>query len=103
MSRRLSYIGEVPSIDEAIDLVSSVPGCGTFSTLKALQATRAQERELACREMDAMAKQFAQEDAARKKLWGNKFPRRLGDKPLEKGKSGKSINPVKGGKGKRGR
>jgi hypothetical protein len=47
-----------------------------------------------------MAKLFARQDAQRKKLWGAKFPRVLGAKPPE---NGKSINPVKGKKAKKPR
>lgn len=67
-------------------------------TLEHLQAERQRERDKACRELDEMAKQFAREDEERRRLWGTKFPRRLGDKPPE---NEKSINQVKKAKRKR--
>lgn len=70
---------------------------GPNITLEALQTIHDQERARACHELDEMAKQFAREDTKRKKLWGNKFPRRLGDVPPE---LVKPINPVKGKKAK---
>ena len=94
MSRR----HHIPSVEEAVSLVDKLPGGGTFVTLEALQQQHDLERELACRELDKMAKQFAREDRERKKLWGTKFPRVLGENPPEKSKT---INPVKSGKGKR--
>ena len=73
-------------------LLSQVPGLTGSVTLESLQAIHEQERQQACAAMDEMAKQFAREDAKRKKLWGNKYPRVLGQKPAE---SPKPVNPVK--------
>lgn len=67
-------------------------------TLEHLQAERQRERDKACRELDEMAKLFTRQDAERKKLWGTKFPRVLGQKPPE---DSKPINPVKMRKGKK--
>lgn len=80
--------------DELDNLLAQI---GPSITLEALQAIHDQERARACHELDEMAKQFAREDAQRKKLWGNKFPRVLGAKPPS---DGKSINQVKGKKSK---
>ena len=98
---RNRIIRAIPNVEEAVALIQSLPGNGTIVTLEALQAQHDLERQLACRELDEMAKQFAREDEERRRLWGTKFPRRLGDKPPENGKSSKSINPVKAKKGKR--
>ena len=70
-------------MEEAVALIQNLPGNGTIVTLEALQAQHDLERQLACRELDEMAKQFAREDEERRRLWGTKFPRRLGDKPPE--------------------
>ncbi len=56
-----------------------------------------QDREMACREMDEMAKEFRRQDEERRRLWGNKYPPVLGAKPPEKVES---VNPVKTKKGK---
>lgn len=82
-------------IEELLSKVSSLPG---GVTLESLQSLHEQERSNACAAMDEMAKQFAREDAERKKLWGNKFPRVLGQKPEE---ASKPINPVKKAKKRR--
>jgi hypothetical protein len=92
------FLRGLPDIEEAINTIQSLPGEGNIVTLEALQFQHDLERELACKELDQMAKLFAYQDAERKKLWGNKFPRVLGQKPPEESKS---INPVKRGKGKR--
>jgi len=89
----------LPDIEEAIRTIQSLPGGGTVVTLEALQDQHDIERELACKELDQMAELFAHQDAERRKLWGNKFPRVTGQKPPEESKS---INPVKKAK-KRGR
>jgi hypothetical protein len=59
------------------------------NSLDFLQAQRRQAEILAGQEMDRMADELAVKEAERKRLWGNKFPRVLGQKPDE------PINPVK--------
>jgi hypothetical protein len=68
-------------------------------TLTEIQDYRSNQRALACREMNKMAEQFAKDDQERRRLWGDKFPKVLGEKPPDKPKS---INQVKRKKGKRG-
>lgn len=98
MSTPKKLIRGLPDVEEAIRIVKDLPGNGTVLTLEALQIQHDQERELACKELDQMAEMFARQDAERKKLWGTKFPRVLGQKPSE---DSKSINPVKRAKKKR--
>lgn len=81
-----------PDIEEAIRLLEQIPPNEPV-TLEALQAVRKMEREVACRQLDELAKQLDREDAERRRLWGNKFPRVRGAKPV-------SVNPVKAGKPK---
>ena len=88
-----------PSQSELDDLLAKIEGLPGL-TLEDFQSLHEQERKQACLAMDEMAKQFAREDAERKKLWGTKFPRVLGQKPPEKTKP---INPVKSRKPKTNR
>ena len=53
---------------------------------------RRNQEEMAVVELDRMAIEMAAREADRKRLWGKKFPRVLGQKPDE------PINPVKSGK-----
>lgn len=76
---------------EDLSLLQNLPISPNL-TLEQLQAERDRERELACRELDEMAVLFARQTAERKKLWGNKFPRVLGQKPPV---PGETINRVK--------
>lgn len=85
---------DLDELDALLAYVSGLPSV----TLESLQALHDQERAQACLAMDEMAKQFAREDVKRKKLWGTKFPRKLGDVPPE---TTKSVNQVKKAK-KRG-
>jgi hypothetical protein len=87
---------------EDLSLLQNLPISPNL-TLEQLQAERDRERELACRELDEMAKLFARQTVERKKLWGNKFPRVLGQKPPEPSKTEKPFNPVKAGKTKKRR
>lgn len=84
-----------PDIEEAIRLLEQIPANEPV-TLEALQAVRQMEREVACRQLDALADQLAEEDAERRRLWGNKFPRVRGAKP-------EPVHPVKGKSAKPGK
>lgn len=79
-------------MEEAVALIQSLPGNGNTVTLESLQAQRDAEHKLYCQELESLAKLFIQQDAERKRLWGTKYPRVLGQKPPE---DSKPINPVK--------
>lgn len=98
MANSSKLLRGLPDIEEAIRIVKNLPGGGSILTLEALQSQHNLERELACKEMDQMAEMFAKQDTERKKLWGNKFPRVLGQKPSE---NSKPINQVKKAKKRR--
>lgn len=68
-----------PAIERAMAEFESLTKTG--STLEELQAVRDNEKLVACRELDAMAELFKKQDEERKRLWGNKYPREVGDKP----------------------
>jgi hypothetical protein len=89
--------GELPpEIEKAIKLVESLPSGGI--SLEELQAQRALEREHNCLALEQLARDLARQEAERKRLWGNKFPRVLGARPPEKTDP---VNPVKPSRKKR--
>jgi len=69
------------------------------NSLEALEAQRREAEKVAAAELDRLALDLAEKEAERRKLWGNKFPRVLGQKPEEPGKTHPpTIHPVKSGK-----
>lgn len=57
--------------------------------LEKMESARQQQEQEACKNLELMAQEVSTREAERKLLWGNKFPRVLGQKPNP------PVNPVK--------
>lgn len=69
---------------------------GSDDSLEALESYRREAEKVASAELDRLALELAEKEAERRKLWGKKFPRVLGQKPDEPDKtSSPAIHPVK--------
>lgn len=55
----------------------------SYMTLEQMQVERQKEVDEANRQFDLLAEELAEQEAERKRLWGNRYPRVLGQKPGE--------------------
>lgn len=80
-----------PAQKRAIDMVLSYAADDDY--LEIMEANRRSNEDAAAKELDRLAIEFAAQETERRRLWGKKFPRVLGQKPDEPATN--AIHPVK--------
>jgi hypothetical protein len=68
----------VTNVERLIDAVAELLSCRDYDIVPADDTIAQQETE---KQLAELRERFAAEDALRRQLWGNRYPRRLGDRP----------------------